>query len=72
MYRQTKRLHLQRDVDVSGVSGIGIVAYGVQFPDGSVVLRWDTRVRTTVMYDSLQDVEKIVGHNGATKIVLDD
>lgn len=48
------------------------MAYGVQFPDGSVVLRWDTRVRTTVMYDSLQDVEKIVGHNGATKIVLDD
>lgn len=72
MYRKTRRLHLQRDVDVSGVSGTGIVAYGVQFPDGSVVLRWDTKVRSTVIYDSLQDVEKIVGHNGATKIVLDD
>jgi hypothetical protein len=72
MERTSKRLHLQRDADVSGVSGTGVVAYGAQFPDGSVVLRWDTKVRSTVMYDSIEDVETICGHGGATRIVFDD
>ena len=31
---------LIRDVDVSGVSGTGVVAEGVQFSDGTCVLRW--------------------------------
>ncbi len=68
----TRRLHLERDEDVSGISGIGIVAYGVEFPDGSVVLRWDTKVRSTVFYDSLDDVVAITGHGGKTRVVLDD
>lgn len=65
-----RRIYLQRDEDVSGVSGVGIVAYGVVFPDDSVVLRWDTVVRSTVMYDNLTDCEKIVGHGGKTRIVF--
>lgn len=63
--------HLERDEDVSGVSGTGIVARGVIFPDGSCVLRWDTVVRSTVFYDSIEDVEKITGHGGRTRIVYD-
>lgn len=69
--RRVKLLHLERDEDVSGVSGVGIVAYGAMFPDGSVVLRWDTRVRSTVMYDSLEDLEAITGHGGKTRVVFD-
>lgn len=61
--------HLQRDADPSGVSGTGVVAYGVQWPDGSCVLRWDTAVRSTVLYDSVEDVERITGHDGATRVV---
>lgn len=68
----SKRLHLERDEDVSGVSGTGTVAYGILFPDGTVVLRWDTKVRSTVYYDSIHDVEIITGHNGKTRIVFDD
>lgn len=72
MISSVRRLHLERDEDVSGVSGTGVVAYGALFPDGSVVLRWDTVVRSTVLYDSLQDVERIVSHGGKTRIVMDD
>lgn len=67
-----RRLHLERDEDVSGVSGVGVVAYGVEFPDGSIVLRWDTQVRSTVHYDSRSDLETITGHGGRTRIVYDD
>jgi hypothetical protein len=35
-----RRFALIRHVDYTGVSGIGVVAYGVTFADGQVVLRW--------------------------------
>lgn len=70
--RQVKRLHLERDIDTSGISGTGAVAYGACFPDGSIVLRWDTKVSTTVHYASLEDLLTIVGHGGATRVVWDD
>jgi hypothetical protein len=71
MLKQVKILHLERDEDVSGVSGTGVVAYGVEFPDGTIVLRWDTVVNSTVYYNNLQDLEKIVSHGGKTRIVYD-
>lgn len=64
-------LHLERDEDVSGVSGTGRVAYGCEFPDGTVVLRWDTRVSSTVFYNSVVDLMLIVGHSGRTRIIYD-
>jgi hypothetical protein len=39
---------LERTEDASGVSGIGKVAEGVVFDDGTVVLRWLTEVKSTV------------------------
>jgi hypothetical protein len=70
--RRGRLLHLQRDEDVSGTSGTGVVAYGCEFPDGSIVLRWDTKVRSTVVYDSFEDLVTITGHNGKTLVVYDD
>lgn len=64
-------IHLERDEDVSGVSGTGVVAYGCVFPDGSVVLRWDTLVKSTVFYESVEDMVAIVGHGGKTRVVFD-
>jgi hypothetical protein len=69
--RRPRILHLERDVDVSGISGVGVVAYGCVFPDGSVVLRWDTQVTSTVFYASVADLEFITGHGGRTRIVFD-
>lgn len=64
-----RRFQLQRDVDVSGVSGTGVVALGVAFPDGTCVVRWLGERQSTVVWPSVEDVEVIHGHGGATRIV---
>ena len=60
---------LHRDLDVSGISGTGIVADGVVFPDGVTVIRWRGERRSTVVWPGVDDVEAIHGHGGATRIV---
>lgn len=64
-----KYFQLQRDVDISGVSGTGIVADGVIFPAGTVVMHWRGEYTSTAIYKSIEDLEHIHGHNGATRIV---
>ena len=67
-----RTFHLQRDEDVSGLSGTGIVAEGVEFSDGKVALRWIVgEHRSTVLWDSVASVEVIHGHGGKTSIVWD-
>jgi hypothetical protein len=66
---------LLRDVDVSGVSGVGKVAEGVEFTDGTVALRWLDRGNGTpssvVFWDhGLRSVERVHGHDGHTRIVF--
>ena len=60
---------LRRDQDASGVSGVGVVAQGVVFTDGTVALRWMVDTRSTGIYDSIEDVERIHGHHGMTRVV---
>lgn len=64
-----QRFELHRDVDVSGVSGTGIVADGVVFPDGEVCIRWRGERPSTVTWKSVSDAEEIHGHSGATRFV---
>lgn len=61
---------LYRDRDVTGFSGIGVVADGVVWPDGTVSMRWRGPVRTTVEAASLDDIRSIHGHDGATRVVV--
>jgi hypothetical protein len=62
---------LKRDEDVTGVSGTGIVAEGVEWVDKTVTVRWCVgEHRSTVNWDSLHAVEKIHGHDGKTRIVF--
>jgi hypothetical protein len=63
-----KTFRLYRDRDVSGVSGTGVVADGVQFDDGVVVIRWRGPQRSTVVWNSLADAIAVHGHGGATRI----
>ena len=67
-----KRFELHRDTDEGGVSGTGVVAEGVQFKKGKVVISWLTEVSSCAFYDSIADVEKIHGHAGKTRIVWCD
>ena len=63
-----RRFVLRRIEDVSGVSGVGIVAEGVVFSDGKVSLHWTVTLKSTAVYDSIEDLEAIHGHNGATRV----
>lgn len=61
---------LLRDEDISGVSGTGTVAEGVEFSDGRVVVRWVVGGhRSIVVWDSIGDVEAVHGHGGSTIVV---
>lgn len=68
----TRTFRAVRKVDETGVSGAGHVADGVVFEDGTTVLRWRTQCRSTAVYASFEDMDKIHGHNGATEFVFDD
>lgn len=68
MDSKVKRFQLERFEDVSGVSGTGIVADGVVFSNGKVVIHWLGETSSIVVWDSLDDAMKIHGHAGRTAI----
>jgi hypothetical protein len=67
-----RRFYLKRTEDVSGTSGTGRVADGVEFKDGTCVIRWNTAKSSTAMYNSIEDLVDIHGHNGATVVEWED
>ncbi|MCX5197197.1 hypothetical protein OOK31_25420 [Streptomyces sp. NBC_00249] len=64
-----RRFCLLRHTDIAGVSGTGIVADGVLWPDGTASLRWKGEKPSTVHWDRIADAEAVHGHGGATEIV---
>jgi hypothetical protein len=71
-YKHVRTFRLNRTADATGVSGTGIVADGVVFPDGVVVLRWRGQMKSTVVHESIDNVEAIHGHGGFTKVIWED
>ena len=69
--RRAATFQLIRDVDVSGVSGIGAVAEGVVFHDGQVALSWYGPFHTTELLPNIGAVHAVHGHNGNTRVVWD-
>jgi len=61
---------LIRNEDVSGVSGEGVVAEGIEFTDGTCALSWLTKHRSMAFYPNIKELEHIHGHEGATSIVF--
>lgn len=61
---------LARKEDVSGVSGEGIVAEGVEFTDGTCALSWLTKHKSHALYPNIKELESIHGHDGATIIIF--
>jgi hypothetical protein len=59
---------VNRKADISGVSGVGHVADGVMFYDGTTVIYWRTQVPSVVVFHDLQHLLDIHGHGGATTI----
>ena len=58
--------------DETGKSGVGIVAEGVVYTDGTTVLRWMSATPSTLIFSSQEQMEKIHGHDGKTTIIWKD
>lgn len=63
-----KEFHLYRVEDESGISGVGVVAEGVQLSNGKCIISWLTEHTSITVYDSIEEVDAIHGHNGKTHI----
>lgn len=63
---------LVREEDVSGVSGVGEVAEGVEFHDKQCVLSWFGAHHSLEVHPSIDDIIAIHGHEGKTKVVWNE
>lgn len=68
-FMTTRRFELHRDTDVSGVSGTGVVADGILWPDGSANIRWRGAMPSVVFWHSMEHAEAVHGHVGSTRFV---
>ncbi len=64
---EARRFRLVRDEDVSGVSGTGVVAEGVAFTTGKVVISWLSEHGSVVVWDSLESAIAVHGHGGRAR-----
>ena len=69
---QLIRFVLVREEDLTGVSGTGVVAEGIVFTCGQVVIHWLREPFSMGLYQSLDDVIFIHGHGGRTKLQFID
>lgn len=70
---QARRFHLERDVDVTGASGIGYVADGVLWPDGTATVHWRGDDNSDAFWPTgIAGIERRSCHDGLTRIVWDD
>lgn len=63
-----RRFRLVRDEDETGISGTGVVAFGVRFHDDVTVTRWNSDVAQTCVWQSFAEVDAVHGHGGRTRI----
>jgi hypothetical protein len=69
VHKNIRRFMLKRNEDESGISGVGYVAEGVQFSDGTCILHWTSVTPCTAIYRSPVELTHIHGHGGKTSIV---
>lgn len=67
-----KRFYLERKEDVSGLSGTGIVAEGIEFINGLVAMSWLSAHPGINIYPSIRQIEELHGHQGRTVVVWID
>jgi hypothetical protein len=67
-----RRFRMLRRIDETGVSGVGHVADGVLFDDGTVCLRWRTKTPGTTTFASLEHAKAVHGHDRKTEFSFID
>lgn len=65
-----KPFYLYRKVDISGVSGTGIVAVGSIMPSGKAILEWLGEYKTETIFNNIDELYHIHSHNEKTVIVM--
>lgn len=65
---RARRFYLYRMTDLSGMSGVGVVAEGVAFAGGQVVLSWLKAPYSLGVYASVEAMREVHGHEGRTTI----
>ena len=63
---------LVREKDVTGTSGIGIVAEGVVFSDGQAILKWLREPFSLGVYSSIGHLLAVHGHEGNTHVEFNE
>lgn len=63
-----RRFILYRTEDVSGISGTGPVAEGIEFHDGQAVISWFGKFHSLEVHPSVVQVVKLHGHGGRTVV----
>lgn len=68
-----RRFFLDRIIDDSGVSGTGRVAEGCEFDTKQCVVCWIAgEIHSIVIYQNIDEVQKIHGHGSHTQITWVD
>ncbi len=63
-----RRFVLIRSEDPTGISGTGLITEGIEFLSRKCVLSWLTEYTSVAMYDDIETLMKIHGHDGLTKL----
>lgn len=66
-----KTFKVHRNEDVSGVSGTGIIAEGVEFHDGQCAVSWFGKYHMLEVAPNIQTWIDVHGHSGKTTIEFD-
>lgn len=71
-FGEMRKFILVRKEDVSGVSGTGVVAEGLEFSNGTCAITWMTPYRCIATYESIKALEHVHGHAGSTVVIFED
>lgn len=63
-----RRFLLRRMKDTSGVSGLGVVAEGIEWSNGRITLRWTSQMEAENSYGNAKVLVQLHGHGGDTVV----
>ena len=67
-----EKFYIFKHKDISGVSGTGVVAVGVIFPSGKLVIEWTTYQTSIGFYDNMAKFLAVHSHEGFTEVIMGD
>ena len=61
-----RRFALIRINDLLGITGVGTIAEGIEFSNGSVIVHWLKEPKSIVVWNNMNDMKTINCHNGTS------